>query len=734
MKTRALLPALTLSLILAACAGAPAPGTSGSAGPVPGSAEDLGSRPVAVGPDTVEPAFDNVPIVSGHPHVLDPAPTLRDLPRDARLGAATIPQGSRLSAQALPANAQTDRVELRVLVLSSGEGDYGLDSAKAMLQQSGVPYDVLDASGQTLDQSRLINADGTGKYQGVILTSNALISQTSPGVFTSMLDSGEWDTLFQYEAAYKVRQLALYGYPGVAPEDYGLRAVPGAETSTTTMLPSGAGKGVFGDLTGAALPVQYAYTYPSAPEAVAGVSTTPLLTDPQGRVLAATSTAADGRERLLITSAQNPALLHTQLLGYGLVQWLTRGVHLGEHRRFLQVDIDDFFAAGDRLNAQTGQLFARPFRLSAGDLISVDYQQRDLRRDFGVAGQFRYALVFNGGGAKTSSIGSCLFYWRGSDPLTSVSKCLKNDFDWVNHTRDHLRLDVIDFKTASEQIAGNFAIGSRLGLPVNRRSLVTGEHSGLGNMDPTDDGTHNDDDVNLPKQDLGLDRSNPHMLAAADRAGVRFLASDHSVASQWDASCVTCGVPHPLSAELFLVPRWPINVHYHVTNPAEVLKSYNGIYAPGGTRPYWDHALTYPEFLDKESDLALNHMLGGGAFPHYLHQTNLDQYAPGRSVASDWVRAALTKYSRYSTLPLNTYTWDQLGDYIKSHTLEQKAKAAGTLGAVWDRAANVVTISSRAGRVPATLTGANAGTPYGAHRALTTAVDGGPVSVAVTPR
>ena len=29
-------------------------------------------------------------------------------------------------------------------------------------QDSLPPYDVLDASGQTLDQSRLINADGTG--------------------------------------------------------------------------------------------------------------------------------------------------------------------------------------------------------------------------------------------------------------------------------------------------------------------------------------------------------------------------------------------------------------------------------------------------------------------------------------------------------------------------------------------------------------------------------------------
>ncbi|GGL84772.1 hypothetical protein GCM10010840_23360 [Deinococcus aerolatus] len=726
MNKRLLLSALTLSLLLAACGGSPSPSTgANNALTIPAEAEAQ--------PDTVEPEYENVRTVSGHVHAVDPAPVMTNLPRDARLGPATVPQGQRLTAQTLPANAQTDRVELKVLVLSSGKGDYGIDSARSMLQRSGVPYDVLDASQQPLDLARLINADGSGKYQGVILTSNALVAETSPGVYTSALDSDEWATLFQYEAAYGVRQLALYGYPGVVPEDYGLRAVAGAETSTTFMAPNPAGLGVFRDLKATAkLPVKYAFSYPSSVvEGVPGVmSTTPLLTDPQGRVLAATSTAADGRERLLVTTAQNPALVHTELMGYGLVQWLTRGIHLGEHRRFLQVDIDDYFLAGDRLNAASGQLYTKPFRLSAADMVSVFYQQVKLRDTFKEAGGFRYSMVFNGGGANTAAPASCLLFLPSKDQLTSMSKCLKDQFDWVNHTKDHLRMDVMDLKTASDQIATNFTLGTKLGLPVNSRSLVTGEHSGLGNMDPTDDGTYNDSDVNLPKQDLGLGRSNPNMLLAAGSAGVRYLASDHSVASQWDASCSTCGVPHPMDSSLFLVPRWPINVHYHVTNPDEVLKSYNSIYAPGGTRPYWDHALNYTEFLDKESDLALTHMLGGGAFPHYLHQTNLNQYRLGKSVASDWVEAALRKYSSYSTLPLNTYNWDQLGDYMKSRTLEEKAKAAGTLGAVWDRKTGVVSIR---GAGPVTLTGANSGTLYGGTRILSSTVNG-TTTLPVSPR
>ena len=52
---------------------------------------------------------------------------------------------------------------------------------------------------------------------------------------------------------------------------------------------------------------------------------------------------------------------------------------------------------------------------------------------------------------------------------------------------------------------------------------------------------------------------------------------------------------------------------------------------------------TNAEILDKESDIALSHVLSGAAFPHYMHTDNLYQYAPGRSVASDWVTTLLSR-------------------------------------------------------------------------------------------
>ena len=710
MKRPLSLAVLSLSLLLAACA------QPASSVPEQPSVAETGAGGQPTPPHAAVTA--DLPAPGG----------AADLPTGARLGEATVRPGLR--AQALPASAQTNKVALRVLVLSSGAGDYGLDSARAMLQASGVPYDVLDASRQTLDFSALIDAAGAGRYQGVVLTSSALIGESSPGVYLSALDSGEWATLFEYEKAYGVRQLALYGYPGAVPEDYGLRAVAGAETSTTALTPSAAGRAVFSDLTGTAVPVQYAYSYPSVLQSVAGVSTTPLLSDAAGRVLAATSTV-DGRERLLLTTAQNPALLHTSLLGYGLVQWLTRGVHLGEHRRFLQVDIDDWFLEGDHFDAATLRILPEQFRLSASDALGVASQQRAVRSAYPVARNFRYAVAFNGAGAYTGAATFCFDPGPlARDPLSSVSRCLRGEFDWVNHTLEHQRMDVMDAATVQTQIASNFAVGDKLGLNVSRSALITPEHSGLGNMDPGDTGVNNAADVTQPKRDLGLGRSNPNLLAGAVANGVRYLASDRSVPSQRDPECVVCGVPHPLNPGIFLVPRWPNAVAYHVTTPAEATAYYNSVYGPQGRAPYWDHNLSYAEFLDQESGVALNHFLTGAASPHYMHQPNLDQYASGKSLATDWVRAALDKYSRYSTLPLNTLRWDDLGAYVQRRTREEKDGASGALGGVWDRQTGRVTLS---GNGPATLSGASAGTLYGGYRAQTLDVAGS-ATVAVTPR
>ncbi|WP_425148123.1 hypothetical protein [Deinococcus sp.] len=591
----------------------------------------------------------------------------------------------------LAVNANTAVVGLKVLILSAGSADFGVAAAKTMLDQAGVPYDVVDAAPSGISAATLVAADGSGKYQGVILTSGSLAFQNAAGGWQSALDWTGWNVLWNYEASYGARQLSLYTYPSTWPEDYGLRDA-GAASGSADVGVATTGSGLLSDLKpGGVLPIRNAYNYPATVASVAGVTTTPLLTDASGRVLAAASDTG-GRERLALTFAQNPYLLHSALLGYSLVNWLTKGVYLGDYRRFNQLDIDDWFLPGDVFDAATHVIYPDAFRLSASDALALPSQLNALHAAYPAASAFRFAMMFNGYGADTSASASCSAGVVSSDPLSSVTHCLGNAFDWVSHTKDHLFMDFLNYADSYAQLKPNLDIGAAMGLNVSTHSLLSGGMSGLGYYNPAGNG---------PLTDHGLGASNVNFLKAAQDSGAQYLASNHSVSSQIDPSCANCGLTHPLNPSIFLVPRWPTNIFYDVTDPAQATAAYNSVYAPGGTFPVWNHAFSYAEILDKESDIALSHVLSGAPFPHYMHQDNLRQYAPGRSLAFDWQSGLLAKYSAYSTLPLVTLRWDDLGSYLKARTGYVKSNASGS----WNRVTHTATLTSGSGG-PLFLTGA----------------------------
>lgn len=658
-KNRNILAIAALTALLSACATTPAPQASqeDAAGAAPIVHHDLALAPPAL-PD---------------------ASNLTQLPRLS--GQAITLPGFR--AQDVSPNASI--VGLKILILcADAASDTDLPPAKAMLDSAGIPYDVVDPtmSGGTLTSSQLVNADGSGKYQGIVLTTGALSYETSPGNFASALDYAGWQNLFTYERDYKVRQLSMYLYPSTWPEDYGLRDA-GIPSSSATVSPTAAATAsVLTDLKPtASIAITNAYNYPSTVTAVPGVTTTPLLTDASGNILAATSTTADGRERLALTFAQNQYMLGTQLLGYGLVNWLTKGVYLGEYRRYNKLDADDWFLDGDKYNANTGQVEDSVFRLSPQSARDLVNQQADLRSRFPVASEFQFSIAFNGCGAVLNPDQNCSEHYTDAAALVAATKEIRNDFDWVSHTFDHPYMDFLNYSQSYAQLSKNLSLGRQLGLKMSTRSLVSGDNSGLGWYNPNGDGL---------KTDHGLGASNKNFLRAAQAANVVYIASNHSVPSQWDASCSTCGVIHPLNAAIFLVPRWPVNIAYHTTTPEEETAWYNSVYGPSGTAHYWDHNFSYQEILNEESNLALSHVLAGGAFPHFIHVDNFNEYTSGRSLAYDWQEALLTKYSSYSTLPLKTLRWDDLGAYMRARTTYMKSGASGT----WNRATNKVTVTT----------------------------------------
>jgi hypothetical protein len=123
------------------------------------------------------------------------------------------------------------------------------------------------------------------------------------------------------------------------------------------------------------------------------------------------------------------------------------------------------------------------------------------------------------------------------------------------------------------------------------------------------------------------------------------------------------------------------------------MDAYNRIYGPNGSQPFFDHDLSYSEFLDFETDIALYHLFTGTPYPHYQHVGNLREYASGRSLSYDWTERLLEKYAQYYDLPILSLSWANLGLRVQYRTSFMNAEASGS----WDRNSNQVTVRSGRG-------------------------------------
>ena len=629
------------------------------------------------------------------------------------------------SAPALAA-AAGDRVALRVLVVAVDEDDWGIATWKSALDRVGAAYDVLHSRTQPLTAADLIQADGTGRYNAILLTNNSLLYFDGSG-YVSGLDAAEWNVLWAYERDYNVRQASLYTAYGTWPEDYCLRAGSeggvGATPIGTALTPAGAG--VFDYLkSGVDVPVSLSYVYRST--IAADCPADPIITS-GGDVLGVRSTSADGRERLALTFTSNQYLPQADLLTYGVFRWATRGLFLGERRHYLSADVDDWFIYTDHLYAD-GTLETDPgYRASRADAVSAYGQQNALRAANPLAANFRLNMAYNGEGTDLLALPLCALALPGTDGLTSYSRCRASSFGWINHTFSHPKMNVLDYPTSRAEIQDNLTRAAALGLPVDATVLKTGEYSGLGvyHPDPT-----NDID---PPTDYGLAASNPHLLQAAKDLGVKYLHGNMSFASH-RPSCFNCGIDHPMEPAVMIVPDWPTNIAYHTTTPDEETLFYNSYYGPSGLFPYWPVNQTYTQVVGHESDVAMSHVMSGSIYTHTFHQGNLRNYGANRSLVFDWANAVAAKYRGYYGVPLITPTWGALAQHVERRT--RHFAGLGGVSAVYDRAAATITFTASANAsVFATNAALPGAAPYGtdttAHVALTAGV---PVTVPASVR
>jgi hypothetical protein len=610
------------------------------------------------------------------------------------------------------------RIDARILLLSASGTEPTFAAWKAALTREGVPFDakIADAEAPFTDATFADDAANRARYQGVILATGDLVHQVSNAdgtvSFPSALSDSEWAALARFETRFGIRRFSDSTLPSPA---HGLNAATnvGEQGGNTGQL-TAAGLAAFPYLKGA-VPIEnptaatdvFGHQATPAPQ-VAPASFQTLVGGPGAASYLGVYTHPDGREEMVSTIDGNEHQLHEQLLRHGILDWVTRGLHLGSARNYFEMQVDDIFLGDDRwdstLNrtlvdapttapdevtcadppAPAGTPACRPIRMVAADAGRLLAWQK--------SSGIRLDLVYNGGGSDQFRAANA-----GSDPLADALLPNVSEFRWINHTFTHLKLDSLAQETLVGQIGDNVAWAAAHGLPIDGAELVTGEHSGLHNA---------------------------AMPAALGATGVRWIAADNS------------REPSPYAiGSAQTVPRHPTNVYYNVATRDEQLDEYNHIYlAPAGgrcvasaTNTCRSAPATWTDFVAGEADNVFRHLMGNDPRPHYAHQSNLAEDGVLYPVLDEVFR----RYRLYFNPEPVQLSLTQVGETLQQQAAWSRALAAGEVDAyIQDGQLHVSTATPM--QVP--ITGTPDGELYGGGRSGWFAVSpGAPYGGAVPP-
>jgi hypothetical protein len=737
----------------------------------------------------------------------------------AKLGNPTQATSTRSVRAA--AGPGVDPIDLRVLVLATkgdpnadgvhvvpnGSWDWNLSTLTQALDYTGAPYDVYKSVSKQLcvggtwklDWSANPNAtdtscssgnvtswaagvtperlwDGTAHayYQGIMQTNGTLSYLDSSNVFqSSALTTTEWSNLWTMEAQFGIRTVSANTFPTA---DFGL-TYRSEDGNATTARWTSAGAAAFPYVNASgSLAITNSYTYRAG--VTAGDTTTSvLLNDTAGDALAVVHTYANqgNRQTLALTFDSAGYLLHGQVLGYGLVNWVTKGLFLGERHAYLAPQPDDLLI-NDSVWQPTTPCGTRPddpslpeYRMTGNDLNALANWQT-AKRSGAISKNFRVEWPFNGVGQTPAWLAD---NGISQDTLTPRVRNLRGQFAFINHTWDHQNLDGRTLSVNVVTTNGATTIsGAGIGQFINswgHTVIGPGIPAGATIVDVSNDGSTatlsspatqdgigvslwvgvtydqvvsqitqnnalastlglgNFSTLNLIQPDIsGL--TNQNTLQAAYDRGIRYLISDTSRTGDPHTYGVNEGhrntgtynptapgaataSPHGTSWNLLELARYPVNLYSNVTTPAQWLAEDNCLYPVGA----FGHVSTYQQLIDRESSVLVKYLLQGANRPLMFHQTNATAYSGTKSLLSDLMDATLSKYSNVAKSAVLSPTMNQLGQKMSDRMAYNQALATGLSASIVPGVSLTLTNNSTV-TAKAPVTGLNAGAAYGAEQ------------------
>jgi hypothetical protein len=514
-------------------------------------------------------------------------------------------------------------IDLKLLLISDDAGDASLAAIGDLLDRIGTPYEIAAGGREPLTDGRLYRGDH-GYYQGVIVAANAPARRPAGdyGASHGILSDDERGALGRFEARFGIRQVICCGPAGVEDVDSGLVLTEEAGSATTPLpvMLTPAGRRVFWYLNPeGAVALQNARVGLARP---GDRMTIPLLVTPWGDVVAAVHHSSDGREILTLTMSQGPGLIHTLLLGYGVLDWVTGGIYLGQRHVYLGLHVDDIFTGGRLWDPeQQAEASDVSFRLGGDDVEALVAWLDRLQAHEPNAAQIELDLAFNGGGAGKVA---------REDRLVQSFLPHQARFRWINHTFSHPLLNEAGYEDSLREIMRNTAFAGDLGL---RRyapdCIVTPGHSGL---------------------------DNPHFLRAAQATGITYLAADTSH-GRWANPSPNVGIVNAGWPRLLTIPRHPNNLFYNVSTPEEWAAEYNYRY-----HDHWGRDLAFDEIVALQSETILSYLLKFDIDPLMFHQANLRAFDGQHSLLSVLVDRVLARYNAvYGDVPICSWSMSEIG-------------------------------------------------------------------------
>ncbi len=607
-----------------------------------------------------------------------------------------------------------------------------------------------------------------GNYNGIILTDAGLNPAFTPT---------EWDMLHNYQKNFGVRQAVLSGWPGTYwdPQppygvylDYGLvYSSGGASYEGQWSVPAALSKEVFEyvnvtspfpitDFAFAANPRNDTLTLRDGTKP----NVVPLLKTQNGEALVSIvrytmpNQTVPVREVMISTISNATFLIHSKVLAYEFINWVTQGVFVGARFVHMATHLDDLFLANNIWNPDLNNNDpVTTYRLNSADIANAVSKQLAFRAAHPVAGAYKLDLAFNGSGAVVDPE-AALLVANLADGLVAGVMANKANFRFINHTFTHLDMDKApvpanancDYPTFTTvaaikaEITKNRTVWGLLGLPEksdNNRVLVSGNHSGLKDRKCTDEIALHPEMFDVQSDDWHLIRAAPIRYSFTPPPTWAWSTSPPtrpSMARTWSRYLANRRRQHTGPV---MLPRWPTNIFYNVTNPTQLVDEYNyifnGRYVNAGQDPCQIPGAIcaprdYPQILVAEADAALRHMLTFSKWPHYFHQTNLAKYDDsGNTLQFDWLNAVFAEYERVFKLPVKNYPYYLIGD----QTEERLHYKSAIVDATWDRTTNKVTLKANKSVPNLVVTGLNGGDLYGGQFIRKVNVNGTPQAIVV---